>query len=61
MLLLNCGGKVSLKDMMIPFENKKIKAVLLDSHRPFHHVNVCSSSKNLILIDDNMIDKDNCP
>ena len=43
------------------FDYVKIRGVLLDSHRPFNHQNVSHNSKNLIIIDDKKINKENCP
>lgn len=43
------------------FQNEKIRGVLLDSHRPLHHKNISNTSKNLIVIDDDKINIDDCP
>ena len=60
--MINCGGRIDLMEKLDNFEdNKKIKIILLDSHRPLHHRNVEEDNKRIILIDDNTLDKLNCP
>lgn len=59
--MLNCGGRLDLNEKLAECGNEKLKIVLLDSHRPIHHNNMDSSSKKVILIDDESLDHKNCP
>lgn len=60
--MINCGGRIDLMEKLEKFDDdNKIKIVLLDSHRPLHHRNVEDGNKRIILIDDNTLDKINCP
>lgn len=58
---INCGGQIALMDYLKQFDNEKIRGVLMDSHRPLNHQNISQNSKNLIIIDDKKINKENCP
>ena len=60
--MINCGGKfdVSSKLAEINAEGRKVKVILMDSHRPFHHTNLFEN-KNIWIVDDGTFDKMSCP
>jgi hypothetical protein len=60
--MINCGGKfdVSSKLAEINSEGRKVKVLLIDSHRPFHHTNLFEN-KNIWIVDDGTFDKVSCP
>lgn len=52
--LINCGGYVDLPERLKELEpqHPKLKAVLLDSRRPYHHANLNALKKVIIVNDD---------
>ena len=60
--MINCGGRIDLaeKARLFSSEGRKLKILLLDSHRPLHHANL-SGSKAIWVVDDGTIDRTNCP
>lgn len=61
LVMFNCGGRLDLTEKLMECSNEKLKIILLDSHRPIHHNNINNVSKRLILIDDESLDRKNCP
>jgi len=51
---------VSSKLAEINTDGRKVKVLLIDSHRPFHHTNLFEN-KNIWIVDDGTFDKMSCP
>lgn len=64
LFLLNCGGRDDISARITKLEtvHPGIKAVLMDSNRPYHHKNI-SGSENVIMINDEAFKKSEgrCP
>lgn len=58
MLFINCGGYFDLANTWLS-ENDQVKSYLVDSHRPYNHLNL--NHKNIYAVDDGCPSFDDCP
>ncbi|KRX06630.1 hypothetical protein PPERSA_13109 [Pseudocohnilembus persalinus] len=59
-LFINCGALIDLTQSWFAQNDRKIKAYILDNHRPIQHENILSERK-IIVVDDEISNLDNCP
>jgi hypothetical protein len=60
MVFLNCGGFLNLTSLWF-YKVESISAYLLDSHRPYCHLNVIDPENRIYIIDDGCKSLEECP
>lgn len=59
-VMINCGGTRDISKSWFCESGYDIMCLLIDVHRPTHHNNI-NENKNIIIINDNNYDFENCP
>ena len=61
MIFLNCGAYLDLTQQWFYRTEEHVKVYLIDSHRPFRHMNVNDPLEKIFIIDDGCKSLTECP
>ena len=61
MLFLNCGAYLDLTQQWFYKKEFRVNAYLIDSHRPFRHMNINDPENKIFIIDDGCKSLTECP
>ena len=62
LIFLNCGGSIDLtREWFYASEECRAQAYLIDSHRPYWHLNVIDENKKIYVIHDGCKSFSECP